>query len=121
MILLVCGDRHWKDRGLIAQEIDKVRRQCRDGELITLVEGEADGADKMARQYALKVGILVHPHPARWDQLGFAAGMIRNEEMLAEHPDLVLAFHDDIASSKGTAGMIYLAKQAGVPVRLISH
>jgi len=42
--------------------------------------------------------------------------------MLTEgRPDMVLAFHDSITSSKGTANMIRIAKLAGVPVKLVSH
>jgi hypothetical protein len=122
VILLCCGDRHWKDRELIAREIDKVRRSCRDGELITLVEGEADGADKLSRQWAVKVGIIVHPYPAKWKIYGFAAGPIRNQQMLDEEEiDLVLAFHDDLEHSSGTADMVRRAHLAEIPVKVITH
>src|SRR5258708_14989206 len=122
MILLCCGDRNWKDRELIAQEIDKVSRGVRDGELITIVEGEADGADKMCRQYALKVGIFVIGVHADWQTHGRAAGVIRNQKMLDDYrPDLVLAFHDDLPHSRGTADMVFRAELAGIKVHRIHH
>lgn len=122
-IILVCGDRHWRDRGLIETEITALQNELDlDNDEIVIVEGEADGADKMARQYAVSVGISVRPHPALWGRYGHAAGPIRNQEMLdTEHPDMVLAFHDHIAYSSGTADMIDKAQRAGIPVRLISH
>lgn len=123
MILLCCGDRRWTDRELIAREIDRVRRECGDlDNMITLVEGEAPGADTLCRQYALKVGIIVHPHPPNWNLYGFLAGHIRNQEMIdQEHPHLVLAFHDDLEHSRGTADMVERAEKAGIPVRRIKH
>ena len=44
--------------------------------------------------------------------------MIRNGEMLRDAPDLVLAFHNNIAESRGTADMIRQARRAGVAVWL---
>lgn len=42
--------------------------------------------------------------PAKWNEHGKAAGPIRNQQMLTEgKPDVVFAFHDDIASSKAHA------------------
>lgn len=37
------------------------------------------------------------------------------------HPDLVLAFHKNIAESKGTKHMMEYAKKKGCPVRLVSE
>lgn len=123
MIILVCGDRHWKDREMIEREITAVQSEFDvDNDEVVIVEGEANGADKMARQYAVQVGIPVHPYPAQWSRFGRSAGPIRNQWMLdEEHPDLVLAFHDDLANSSGTADMIEKAEKAGIPVRKIHH
>lgn len=49
-----------------------------------------------------------------------AAGVIRNREMLAEGPDVVLAFHADLAKAKGTRHMVRIAREAGVPVRVVA-
>jgi hypothetical protein len=35
-------------------------------------------------------------------------------------PDEIVAFHDNIAASKGTADMIRRAQKAGIPYRLVS-
>lgn len=122
MIVLCCGDRNWKDRELIAQEIYKACRDVPEGEPITIIEGEADGADKMCRQYAVKVGIFVIGVHPDWTTYGNAAGHIRNQKMLDDHhPSLVLAFHDDLEHSKGTGDMVRRAEKAGIPVRKIHH
>ena len=44
-----------------------------------------------------------------------------DRELLAMCPNLVLAFHDDIESSRGTKNMVAIARKAGVPVEVITH
>lgn len=112
MKVLVCGDRNWTNK----DQMRIVLKTIRDLELI--IEGGARGADKLAGEIALELGIPVRELPADWDKYGRAAGPIRNKQMLNERPDLVLAFHDNIAESRGTRNMLELAKGAGVPTRL---
>jgi len=115
MRLLVCGDRDWQDYDLLWREIAVLNPAI-------VIEGEARGADLMARTAAYSLSIEVIAFSAQWDKYGRAAGHIRNHQMLTEgKPDMVLAFHDSITSSKGTANMIRIAKLAGVPVKLVSH
>ena len=60
--------------------------------------------------------------PANWVKYGRAAGPIRNRRMLElVPPDLVVAFHDDLESSRGTKDMVIAARQAEIPVRLITQ
>lgn len=110
MRLLVCGDRNWQDFQAVLREI-----RARMPDLV--IEGEARGADRLAREAAEFLGITVRPFPADWDTHGRAAGPIRNRDMLEQgDPDEVIAFHTDIANSKGTANMVALARKAGIPV-----
>ena len=44
------------------------------------------------------------------------AGPIRNQRMLDEGPDAVIAFHTNLAESHGTLDMVTRARKAGVPV-----
>lgn len=72
------------------------------------------------REFNLKV----IPVPAKWKQYGKAAGTIRNQQMLDEHPDIevVYAFHDDLPKSKGTKDMCQRADKAGKIVFVVdSH
>lgn len=46
-----------------------------------VVEGGASGADRCARNWAIKRGIPVKTFKADWDKYGNAAGPIRNRQM----------------------------------------
>jgi len=71
-----------------------------------VIEGEAKGADTMAREWAEHSGISVEKYPADWDTYKRAAGPIRNKQMIDEgKPDVVIGFHQDLESSKGTKNM----------------
>lgn len=67
--------------------------------------------------------VVHYSHPADWQKYNKAAGPVRNGEMLKLHPDinLVLAFHDDIDSSRGTADMVARAQKADIEVWLTSR
>jgi len=117
MVILVTGDRNWtKARSDVVLE---ALQEHQDKNPI-VVHGAAKGVDLLAARIAEGLGYEVHPHPADWDKYHKAAGPIRNREMLEEKPDLVLAFHDDIVSSKGTKNMVNQAVAAGIPVLLVT-
>jgi hypothetical protein len=66
--------------------------------------------------------LAVVEYPANWRRFRRAAGIIRNAEMLEKgQPDLVLAFHVNLAESRGTRDMVERALAAGVEVRLIDR
>ena len=113
--ILVTGSRNWVDE-------KKVYAALREELPVSLlIEGEAKGADTIAKQAAQRLGIKVLPFRADWRRYGRSAGPIRNQRMLDEgKPDLVLAFHENLEHSKGTKDMINRAKAAGVEVKLIS-
>ncbi len=108
--LLVCGDREWKDKEPIKREILRLMP-------ILIIEGEARGADTLAREVAEELGIAVLPFPAQWKVYGRGAGPVRNIQMLTHgRPDRVLAFHNNLFRSKGTKHMVKIARIAGIPV-----
>jgi hypothetical protein len=78
------------------------------------MHGAARGADRLAGAAASTLGLEVVEYPADWRRYGRRAGFLRNEQMLAAGPDLVVAFHQD--SSRGTAHTISLARKAGIEV-----
>ena len=113
--ILVTGSRNWADEEKIYAAV------MQELPVSLLIEGEARGADTIAKQAARRLGIRVLPFRADWRRYGRGAGPIRNQLMLDEgKPDLVLAFHEDLAHSKGTKDMIDRARAAGVEVKLIS-
>lgn len=109
MKLLICGDRNWSDGNAIRDVIKQFNPS-------TVIEGEAKGADTLARLSAETMGIDVMRFPADWQKYGRAAGPIRNSQMLKEgNPDVVVGFHYKIDDSKGTKNMLTIAKRAGKP------
>lgn len=119
MRLLVCGSREWTDQELLNEVLDQLAHQYLWD--FTLVHGAARGADQMAGEWAKARDVPVDAYPAEWDRYGNGAGPIRNKLMLDSGLDLVVAFHDDIRRSKGTKHMVGIARQAGVPVKLVYH
>jgi len=105
--LLICGDRNWSDGNAVREVIAKFQPAF-------VIEGEARGADILARLSAEAMGIEVKRFPADWEKYGRAAGPIRNSQMLKEgRPDVVVGFHYKIDESKGTRDMLTRAKKAG--------
>lgn len=125
MRIQITGDRDWKDPDIILSVLSKFSRI--PGPHV-VVEGEAEGADKQSAWAARELGFEVEPHPARWHRTDpktgkeyffKGAGPERNIEMLeAQHPDIVLAFHNSILRSKGTRHMVISSIQRGLRVAL---
>jgi hypothetical protein len=110
MRVLVCGGRDYRDW-------QKVRTTLTDLDtehpITHIIQGGATGADALASQWANSYEVLQTQFSAKWNQYGKRAGYLRNQEMLVKgKPDLVVAF----PGGKGTAMMVQLAKDAGVPV-----
>ncbi len=62
----------------------------------------------------------IESYPAEWNKYGHEAGNLRNHRMLVdEQPDLVLAFHENIAVSKGTKDCIQRAQELAIDWELI--
>jgi hypothetical protein len=114
MRVVVTGSRGWTDRGRIAErlaQVDLALPPHSDAPVIVVgYNPEKDspkGVDRIAYQEAQKLGLIVEPHPARWDEHGKRAGFIRNEEMARAGADLCIAFWD--GRSTGTLDMIVRA------------
>lgn len=115
-VILICGDRNWNNFEIIEKFIKKLLK----GTII--IHGDCRGADKIAGYLAKKYGFEVIAFPADWDKYGKAAGPIRNRQMLIEgKPNLVVAFHNDIEKSRGTANMVTQAKEMNVPVIILTE
>lgn len=109
--VLVCGSRHFNDYKLLEKTLDGF-------DITEIIEGEARGADSLARDYAFKRDILLRAYPADWERYNKVAGPIRNKQMLVEgQPELVIAFRGE--NSRGTQNMIDQAKKAGIPVEIV--
>jgi hypothetical protein len=113
--ILVCGSRDWTNFDIIKSCLEMAKMIGFD----TIVEGEAKGADSMARDIGIALNFEVIKEPAEWEKYHHSAGPIRNAKMLEHLPTLCLAFHTDVTKSKGTANMIAQARKLGVPVILV--
>jgi len=114
MIILITGSRDWTNKKVIMRELTALLTDERH----IFIHGNARGADKIGAECALELGMDVRAFSAEWDKYGLKAGPIRNRQMLDEKPDLVLAFHDDILSSKGTKDCYFEAKARGIKTYL---
>ena len=114
MKILICGSRDWWSVDTVMKRLSVLPKST------IIIEGEARGADTIARQCAEKLGMMVIKMPADWTKYGKAAGPIRNRQMLDIKPDKILAFHDNIAESKGTKDCVTEARKRGIPVEVIT-
>ena len=100
MKVLVCGDRKWRDHATIWNVL--VSLKGKHGHALQIIEGGAEGADRIAWEAANRLSLDCATYLADWKKYGRAAGPIRNRVMLDQKPDLVLAFHDNLEKSRGT-------------------
>jgi hypothetical protein len=120
MILVVTGGRDYKDRDLVFTVLDRVHKETpitmlihgacgwdRDKRMVAMT-----GADRWADEWANERGVGFRRVAARWSALGGQAGPIRNGEMLAMGPDMVLAF----PGQAGTWNCIRQARGRGIIV-----
>ena len=111
--ILVCGDRNYNDVDTIYDTLQQYDKDT------IIIHGNCKGADKIAGNVARKLGMSVIEFPAQWSKYGKAAGPIRNKQMLEDGcPTLVLAFHKNINTSKGTKNMITQSTNNGLFVIL---
>lgn len=116
MRVLVTGDRNWTNQEYIYNALAKVNAQMTQ---TVVIHGCARGADSLAGIAAKQLGMQVIEFPAQWGIYHRAAGPIRNQQMLVEgKPDICLAFHPNLAESKGTADMVRRCRKANIPVVL---
>jgi hypothetical protein len=103
MRVIVCGGRDYDDRPTMKAVLGALDLDC------TIITGNARGADRLALNLWEGPGEYFD---ADWHTHGLAAGPIRNQAMLDEGADLVIAF----PGGRGTADMVKRARKAGVPV-----
>lgn len=115
--VLICGDRRWSNYDLILRCVQKANAT---EQIDVIIEGEAEGADKMGRKAGEACGIPIMPFKANWNKYFRAAGPIRNQQMLDEgKPTEVWCFHNDLPNSKGTADMFHRSLKAKLLVYAI--
>lgn len=120
--VLVCGSRDYANVEHLRCVLDAFHDTT---PISLLIEGEAPGADTLAREWAESRGIEVEKYPANWRPVpglvDRGAGPKRNRQMLREgKPEHVIAFPKGrLSDSTGTNDMVTIARRAGVPVVVI--
>lgn len=106
--LLVAGGRDFYDYKYIEEVLTNwfindfpEDPSSREESEITLVHGDSAGVDRIAAAWAAYNGLLIEPHPAKWESLGRQAGIIRNKEMIQSGINYAILF----PGSKGTLNM----------------
>lgn len=109
MKVLVCGGRKFSNIAQVDDVLDGIHQDAR---ISHLIEGGAEGADTIARTWALDRGVQPVTCKANWPKFGNGAGPRRNALMLALGPDLVVAF----PGGSGTASTVRMARESGIRV-----
>lgn len=114
--ILITGSRDFSDRALAQQALTWVANVAgvENPADVTVVHGAARGADIILAEVASSFGCVVEAHPAKWDELGKRAGIVRNCDMVALGADVCLAF--PLPDSRGTFHCMREAEKAGIPV-----
>lgn len=112
-LILITGGRTWPHIKVIRETLQQLRAS--EKPWLAIVHGDCPtGTDRICRDLCEDMGLCEFRCPAKWVSYGRRAGMMRNEWMLRIKPDCVMAFHTDLASSKGTKGMVDLAVKAKI-------
>ena len=108
MKVLMCGGRNFDSYSMVSEAMSKLPFKP------TLVaQGEAIGADRVSKMWAMSEGITTVGFPALWDAHGKGAGHRRNQAMIdIIKPDYCVAF----PGGRGTSDMVKRCKNAGITV-----
>lgn len=104
--IIFCGGRDFRNRHLVGGTITDLITEFGD---FICVQGGADGADQLVREFAIAAGIPCLNVPANWQRYGKSAGPRRNRQMLeiCREPLVVVAF----PGGRGTRNMVAQAEE----------
>lgn len=108
MKLIIAGGRDYVFTHLDYNRLTEIHQKYWVKEVVS---GGARGADKEGEGWADLKGIPVKRFPARWEQIGKAAGHHRNSQM-ACYADALAVF----PGGKGTANMVKQAREQGLQI-----
>jgi hypothetical protein len=119
MRVLITGDRFWACRDLATAILRRLIQ--RYGPDLVIVHGGGCGVDQSFDTACHELGIKVEAHPVNheWVRHGNMERPLRNAAMVAAGADLCIAFHRDLAQSRGTKDCARQAIAAGIPTYLV--
>ncbi len=113
MRLMVTGSRDWTNVAKLCAALSSVHEAD-----VTLIHGDCEGADHLARDFARTQGWRVKAYPLELDRCGSPhAYHARNQAMVDSRPDVCFAF--PMPRSSGTWDAVRRAKAAGVRVVVV--
>lgn len=131
MRVLVYGGRDFADAGLLYRRLDILRTEAHVfNDPLVIIQGDARGADRLAKHYAIKYGVAHEDFPAAWEDLeampckvkvnpqtgelyNALAGFNRNQQMIdLGEPDMAI----ECKGEKGTADMRSRLLLAKIPI-----
>lgn len=107
--IAVTGGRNFMNFLIIRKAFKEIHLNEND----IIIHGGCTGCDQLCAEVAKEFKANIEEHPANWNKYGRAAGPIRNEEMLKNNIDMLLAFRGGI----GTDNCIKKAKELQIEVR----
>ena len=113
--VVVAGCRDYVNYYEAKEFIESCIKQIKKEHTLIFVSGGCRGADALGERFAKENGYSIEKYPADWENLGKAAGPIRNRKM-AEIGDYIICFWD--GKSRGTKSMIEFAKELNKPIRI---
>ena len=115
MKVIIAGSRNFNNYNFLKTKCNFFLKNLNQ---IDIINGMANGADKLGLQYALENNLPVTEFPANWKKFGKRAAYIRNRQM-AVYADALIAFWD--GKSRGTKMMIELAEQYNLKIRVVYY
>lgn len=114
MVVVVCGSRSWTNRELIGRRLSALHAGS------AVIAGKAPGADTIAREEAVQLGLEVLSVDAAHTRLPEELIDLLFELTARPEDRLVLAFHENLAVSTDTARILAIARDRGVAVEVIA-
>ena len=113
IVIGITGGRDYQGRNKVFEVLDEFLALEPE---ITLIVGDARGADKWAREWALERKVTFPNSPtgfvAHWNKYGKVAGRFRNKEMSQQNLDLLIAF----PGGTGTKHMTEICKDLNIEI-----
>lgn len=106
--LAVVGSRTFSDRAMMREAIESAAPSV-------VVSGGADGADTLAREIGIELGLPVEEFLPDWEAHGPEAGFRRNQQIV-DHSEAMIAFFAPGPETPGTVDLIERADRKGIPV-----
>jgi len=112
--VLCCGSRNWDNQEIIDEVLSELPKDS------IIMHCKAKGADTMAAAAAIRLGFKVEAFEDV-DTSDESDTPTRAIKMLSHHPDLIIAFHGNIADSIGTKHIMRVAHSMHIPLKLVTN